>query len=167
MHFMDDFRQSVGSENPFIHHLIQTFDFTRSRTLHVIDRLTVEQLDFNFDDKSNSIGTLLMHIGALEYRYQKILFEDRMLDQEEKKFWEGALAGQLYLRIIYGNDLNFYIKLLEQVRAETVDRLSGKDDKWLFTLSKLSYTNYTCLFHLIEDEMNHVGQMKITKLRFT
>jgi uncharacterized damage-inducible protein DinB len=155
-----------NATNPFIDHIIQIFNYTRSRTLKIVEGLTPEQLDFNFDDKSNSIGTLLKHIGALEFHYQKLLFENRALNDQEKEFWKGAITGQLYLRIVHGNDLNHYLKLLEQVRTDTINMLLQKDDAWLFTPSKFTLSNYMCLFHLAEDEMNHTGQIKITKLRF-
>jgi len=166
MNLMTNMFTLPASTNPFIDQIIQIFNYTRHRTLAIVEGLTVQQLDFNFDDKSNSIGTLLKHIGALEFNYQKLLFENRPLNEQEKEFWKGAITGQLYLRIIHGNDLNYYLKLLEQIRTDTLNSLLQKDDAWLFTRSKNSFSNYMNLFHLAEDEMNHTGQIKMTKLRF-
>jgi len=39
-------------------------------------KLSTEQLDFVFDEESNSIGSLMLHLAAVEVIYQDITFHD-------------------------------------------------------------------------------------------
>jgi hypothetical protein len=166
---MLNFNKPADTANPFKSQLIQLYSYSRVRLLKLVDGLQMHELDYNYDDKSNSIGTLLKHIAALEYYYQRALFENKVLTKNENAFWHGAKTGQLYLRLIKGNDLCYYTDLLQQTRRETFKLLEDKNDNWLFEPASVNYdpplNNYTWLIHVVEDEMNHAGQIKLAKLR--
>jgi hypothetical protein len=156
---------------PAIGHLVAQMHFTRDKTAEVVRHLTMDQLDFNFDRISNSIGTLLKHIAANERYFQIRQFEQRSWGPNELDFWGDALQGQLYLRRIHGRDSRFYLELLEKVRMTTLEALRHLGDDWLMTnsVSRRSGSkknNYFCLFHLLEDEISHLGQIKMTINRF-
>src|SRR3954466_10094100 len=59
---------------PHIGVLVSTMQRCRETTILLVQDLTVEQLDYLFDDEDNSIGALLLHLGALEAGYQEITF---------------------------------------------------------------------------------------------
>ncbi len=140
---------------------------TRSLTIQEVQGLGVAQLDFNVDDKSNSIGTLLKHMAALETWYQAITFENRDLNEEEREVWKGALTGELYLKLVKGNELHYYLELLENTRLRTIRELKKRDDDWLYLKSSSGSNNYFKWFHVMEDEISHKGQIKWIKRRFT
>lgn len=165
---MLNFNHFLGN-TPYKNQLVQLYSYSRARLLKLVEGLQVHELDHNHDEKSNSIGTLLKHIAALEYYYQRALFENRAFTEKERQFWYGAQTGQLYLRLIKGNDLPYYCNLLEQTRAETFKLLEDKDDNWLFEQADINFNpplnKYTWLVHVVEDEMNHAGQIKLIRLR--
>lgn len=156
--------------NPLKEVLIQSFDYTRQATERIVEGLSVEELDFVIDIQGNSTGTLLKHIAALEYFYQQFLFEKRHLTPNEREFWNGAMPKQLYKKLIKGNAIHYYLDLMREVRSDTRKYLSSITDSWLFEQSGMDdrnvLSNYSWLFHLIEDEMNHLGQIKLTILRY-
>ena len=73
----------IPGYTPNISRLICMMNYARQVTLHSVNGLTVKELDHIFDDKSNSIGALLLHIASVEYFYQKFTFEERDLTEEE------------------------------------------------------------------------------------
>ncbi|WP_313891867.1 DinB family protein [Psychrobacillus sp.] len=50
------------------------------------------------------------------------------------------------------------------MRENTLTQLSSKKDNWLYQENKWEkgtpYNNYYLLFHVMEDEINHRGQLK-------
>jgi len=153
---------------PVLELLMSSFSYSREMTIQVVSGLSIQQLDYNFDSKSNSIGSLLMHIAALEYLYQRLIFDKRYLNLNENEFWHGAFCADLPKRRIRGNSLSFYLDIMNRVREETISKLNDKDDDWLFESGDsvlVSQNNYSNLFHLIEDEISHVGQIKMIKKR--
>ena len=165
------FINSINRNTKLRDQLIQILCYCRSKTIYSVNKLNVLQLDFTFDDKSNSIGTLLRHIAALEDYYQKIIFHNRYLNDLEREYWAGALPKQLIWRKTSGNDVNYYLELLSRVRSETMTMLSRKRDSWLFKgpifREAPPFNNYFCLFHLVEEELAHLGQINLIKSRFT
>ncbi|MDJ1503299.1 DUF664 domain-containing protein [Xanthocytophaga agilis] len=158
-----------GCYTPCIGNLVSLLRYSRYSTLTCIHALTQYELDFYIDSKANSIGILLRHIAALETLFQCVVFEVRDLTPNEKEFWKGSLSGELYLRLVNGHELNYYINILEQTRNKTYESLKYKDDQWLFSETRYPFgspvNNYYCLFHIMEDELNHLGQIKMIKER--
>ena len=50
--------------------IVSEIVLVREETFRLAKGLSIEHLDYNFDDQSNSIGTLLLHIAALELKFQ-------------------------------------------------------------------------------------------------
>lgn len=152
-------------------------EYTRYTTLIEIENLTVQQLDYRVDGKGNSIGALLKHIAALEKLYQVITFDNRDdFNDKEKAEWQAALDFGEYLDHIMGNNLDYYLEILQNVRKKTLMEFSKRDDRWLFKKLPLSTifgtvftpddppsSNYFCWFHLFEDELNHRGQIRLIR----
>lgn len=140
-------------------------NYVRLTTVDAVAGLTVEQLDYVHDPDSNSIGALLMHIAAAEAGYQAATFHGRGLNDEEKRHWGAALdLGGRGSREIRGHELPYYLALLEQVRAETLTELGGRDDAWLDEETTFGsgkrINNYFKWFHVLGHEINHRGQIR-------
>jgi Protein of unknown function (DUF664) len=158
-----------GDYTPHIALLVAVMKNTRIKTKQLVANLATEMLDYNFDEKSNSIGTILKHIAALEALTQALIFDTRWFTPEEKNFWKGALTGELYLRLIQGNPVEYYFSLMDEVRETTFTELAKRDDEWLFSemvIPMNAPTNFFYhLYHLVEDEAGHQGQIRIIKRR--
>jgi len=152
--------------------LVSMLRYNRETIINTVKNLTVAQLDFLFDGQANSIGALVMHLGATDKFYQVNTFEDRQdLNDAEKKEWGAAMelndAGR---KEIKGHNAQYYIDKITAVREETLAKLKTKDDAWLLALdpvwSKQQPVNtYWKWFHVCEHESNHRGQITWLKSR--
>jgi len=162
---------TVQNFDDHIGHLVATMKIIRQTTLNVLGNLTVRQLDYLHDEKSNSIGTILKHICALETHYRIINFEKREMTEKENNLISPFLADNLLHNQLKGNELTYYLKALEGVREKTLEVLKTKKDDWLYEdmdvmNGEAVLNNYYLLFHLIEDEINHKAQIKWIMNRF-
>lgn len=154
---------------PNISRLICMMNYARQATLHSVNGLTVKELDHLYDAESNSIGALLLHIASTDFYYQKFTFEERKLTEEEIHKWEAAMhLGENGQKEIRGNDLEYYIGILSELRNRTYELLKEKDDDWLekkVSYGKSEANNYHLWFHVFEDEINHRGQISWLRKR--
>lgn len=143
-------------------HLVAMMEQTRSRTIDVVQDLTVEQFDYLHDEQSNSIGALLLHIAAVEVLQQTWSFDNRSLDERDHQTWRVALElGENARKEICGHTAAVYIDRLRAVRARTIEELRRRDDKWLYEeIPSRSMNQYFRWFHVLEDEISHRGQIK-------
>lgn len=154
---------------PNIGRLICMMNYARYVTLESVKGLTVEQLDHLHDKESNSIGALLYHIASTDFYFRILTFEERELTPEEDKKWEAAsYLGEKGREQIKGNELKFYVDILNEERNKIYELLKEKDDEWLE--KKMQWHKYTSNFHHIwfhafEDEINHRGQINWLKKR--
>ena len=81
----------IPGYTPQISRLISMMNYARFTTLNAVKDLTRDQLDFQMDSQSNSIGALLLHFAAVEYAYQVSTFEKRNLNEEDISLWGHAL----------------------------------------------------------------------------
>jgi uncharacterized damage-inducible protein DinB len=145
-------------------------NYARHTLLESVGNLSVEELDFHIDEKSNSIGMLLYHIGSLEAAFQIMTFEDRDLTDDE---WEdlslGIVLGDEAKENIKGHSLDFYIDRLSEIRAVTLSKFSKLKDSWLDNVNFYGWdypaNNYFKWFHVFEDELNHRGQIRMIAKR--
>ena len=156
--------------SPQIGRLVWMMNYVRSTTLSAVERLGVNELDYQHDAQSNSIGALLAHIAATEVGYQAATFHDRELNEDEKQEWGAALdlAGRAK-RELRGQELGHYLTRLEQVRAATLTELGRRDDAWLEERTSMSsgqqVNNYFKWFHVVGHEINHRGQIRWLRAR--
>jgi uncharacterized damage-inducible protein DinB len=158
--------------SPQIARLVSMMNYARYTTLSDVDGLGMEQLDYLHDRHSNSIGALLLHIAAVEVWYQAATFLGRDLDAKELREWGAALdLGERARREIRGNRLDYYLGRLQQVRAGTLAELGRREDKWLEEQTPFwegqQANNYFKWFHVVEDEVNHRGQIRWLRKRAT
>jgi uncharacterized damage-inducible protein DinB len=156
----------ISGFTPQIGRLVSMMNYVRDTTLSAIKGLSVSELDFISDSTGNSIGSLLLHIAAAEVGYQAATFDNRELNDVEKKEWEAALVlGEKARQKIKEHDLSHYINTLEQVRAKTLVELASRDDRWLDEQTLFGddnrINNYFKWFYVITHEVNHRGQIRL------
>ncbi|MDV2685656.1 DinB family protein [Alkalihalophilus lindianensis] len=157
----ENFTEKVGE-------LVCMLEHSREVTLSEISTLNPRELDYLADGSSNSIGSLLSHIASIEYVHQIISFENRDLTNDEYIKWGTALElGDKAREGIRNHSIDYYLESLSQVRGNTLTHLKSVNDIWLFEESKwgngVSYNNYYLWFHVMEDEINHRGQIRTIK----
>jgi uncharacterized damage-inducible protein DinB len=157
----------VGDADGFtrdIARLVCMMEYARRTTIDAVAGLTTEQLDVVFDAESNSIGALLAHITAVEAAYQASTFGiDAPAAQSALDL--GAAAREE----LRGKPLEHYVDALRRVRARTLNELAKRTDDWLYDESPWARNepanNYFQWFHVMEDELNHRGQIRWLRKR--
>lgn len=153
---------------PQIGTLVSMMNWMRNVVESGVRGLEKEQLDFLIDDKANSIGAMLLHLAATERFYQIHTFEGKNWgdwSRKDRNRWSAASGlGDRGRLLIKGNDLNYYLDALQEVRSHTLNELKNRDDDWLLTVDTnwpWGPTNAYCKwFHVVEHESNHNGQVK-------
>ncbi len=159
--------------SPQIGTLVSMMNWMRMVILRPVHEMSVEDLDYILDDKANSIGSMLWHLAATERFYQIHTFEGRKWgdwDEEDKLNWSVASGlGDEARKTIKGNNLDFYLQKLKDVRENTLKEFSNRDDDWLMEVDREwpwgPTNNYCKWFHVCEHESNHNGQFKFIKSR--
>ena len=158
--------------SPQIGTLVSMLNYNRDTIKRAVAGLTMQQLDYLHDAQANTIGALLLHLGAVDKFYQLNTFEGRQdFDDAEKKRWGAAMElGDLGRNEIKGHELKFYLDALDEVRQKTLSELKKKDDKWLLAIDpewskQQSINTYWKWFHVCEHESNHRGQISWLKGR--
>ncbi|RIW37386.1 DUF664 domain-containing protein [Bacillus salacetis] len=158
---VEGFTQKIGE-------LVSMLQHTRAVTLEEIKGLSQKELDFLTDESANSIGTLLLHIASIEFVHQVISFEGRDLNEEELQEWKAPLElGPSARDSICNLSIGHYLDKLSQVRGRTISLLKNTGDQWLQEENEwgngIPYNNYYLWFHVMEDEINHRGQIRAIK----
>ena len=158
---------------PNIGTLLSTMNMMRYWVVNTAKDLNQEQLDFQLDDKSNSIGAMLLHLAAVERYYQLNTFDEIEMgswSDEIKKEWDTANnLGQAGRDQIKGNNIDYYLSKLGEVREVTKTEFAKRDDDWLMKQGPFfggrPTNNHAKWFHVCEHESNHNGQIKLIKGR--
>lgn len=160
--------------SPRIGTLLSTMTMMRAWIVRQVENLTQEQLDFQLDEKSNSIGAMLYHLAATEKYYQLNTFNNITWGEWDAKIaeeWDVPMGlGENGREKIKGNEIDFYLSKLETVRKVTEEEFAKRDDEWLDVkepfFGNLPTNNHCKWFHVCEHESNHNGQIKFVKARF-
>lgn len=159
--------------SPQIGTLVSMLNYNRMTIINGTKALTMEQVDYLHDPKSNTIGALIMHLGAVDKWYQVNSFEGRdEFTDAEKKVWNDAMElGDDGRKNIKGKDVKFYLDLITEVREKTLAEFKKRDDKWLLAVDpkfgggRQQFNTYWKWFHVCEHESNHRGQITWLKGR--
>lgn len=159
--------------SPHIGTLLSMMAWMRMVILMPVKDMSVEQLDFLPDEKSNSIGAMLLHLAATERYYQIQTFEGKQWgdwSEEDKSRFDVAMnLGEEARKTIKGNNLDYYLNVLTEVRENTIREFKKRDDNWLMAIDEEwpwgPTNNYCKWFHVCEHESNHNGQFKYIKSR--
>lgn len=157
---------------PQIGTLVSMLNYNRQSIINTVKDLTMAELDYLHDANSNTIGALILHLGATDKYYQINSFEGRQeFNEEEKKNWGAAMKLEEEGRTkIKGHDVKYYLDRIDEVRQKTLAELKKRDDKWLLEIDPLwskerPLNTYWKWFHVCEHESNHRGQMTWLKKR--
>lgn len=159
--------------SPQVGTLLSMMTWMRTTILYPVKDMTIKELDYEHDDKSNTIGAMLLHLAATERFYQIHTFEGKKWGDwspaDTDRFGVAMELGDNGRKKIKGNNLDFYLNILNEVRENTIKEFRKRDDKWLMAIDKDWFwgptNNYCKWFHVCEHESNHNGQIKWIKSR--
>ena len=159
--------------SPQIGTLLSMMTWMRMVILMPVRGMSVEQLDFLLDENSNSIGAMLLHLAATERFYQIHTFEGKAwgdFSKEDLDRFDVAMnLGDEARKTIKGNNLEYYLDIMTEVRENTIKEFKKRDDEWLMAVDEDfpwgPTNNYCKWFHVCEHESNHNGQFKYIKSR--
>ncbi len=162
---MDGFSPQIGT-------LVSMLNYNRQTVINTVQSLSMEELDYLHDANSNTIGALILHLGAVDKYYQINTFEGRQeFNEEEKKIWDVPMnLGEEGRQQIKGHKVDYYLDMIGEVREKTIKELKKRDDKWLLAVDpewsqEQPLNTYWKWFHVCEHESNHRGQMTWLKGR--
>jgi methyltransferase (TIGR00027 family) len=155
--------------SPQIGIFVSQLNWMRHKVLSRLKNLSQEDLDWLPDERSNSIGTLLLHLAASDVYYGLNTFDGlpwARYPEEVVNRWEPAMKlGDLGRNWIRGNDLSFYLSALTETREHTLSEFRRRDDEWFMAVDlKWGWgpTNNFCKwFHVCEHESHHIGQIDL------
>jgi uncharacterized damage-inducible protein DinB len=157
---------------PQIGILVSMLNWIRASVIHATKDLTQSELDFQMDARSNSIGALLLHLAATDVVYQDMTFHGvKGFSEANKKKWGVAMElGEEARKQIKGNNLDYYLTTLQEVREKTLSEFKKRDDKWFSEVDPSFFgkkpTHTFCKwFHVCEHEANHRGQIALIRKR--
>lgn len=159
--------------SPQVGTLVSMLNYNRHTIINMVKSMTMKELDHLQDANSNTIGALVMHLGATEKFYQINTFEGREeYNDAEKKQWNAAMSlGEEGRKVIKGHEVKYYLDIITEVRQKTLEEFKKKDDQWLMTVDPkwsekdAPLNTYWKWFHVCEHESNHRGQMAWLKSR--
>ncbi len=162
----------IEGYSPQIGTLVSMLNYNRQTIVNTVKSLTMEQLDYLHDPNANTIGALILHLGATDKFYQINTFEGRQeFNETEKKIWGVPMSlGDEGRKQIKGHEVKYYLDMINEVRQKTIEELRKKDDKWLMAIDpewskERPLNTYWKWFHVCEHESNHRGQMTWLKSR--
>lgn len=163
--------QPAPGYTPTVGAIVTMLDQARASTLEAVAGLSVAELDHQHDATANPIGAMLAHIAAIEWAYTVTTLGGAPPTGDEWARWmplmrlgEGAWAAAR------GQSLEALVEQLAAVRERTREGLRRVDDAWLsqeLTLPWLRQpaTNLWAWYHVMEDELNHRGQIRWLRSR--
>lgn len=148
--------------SPRVALLYSMMEKARERLLNRIESLSDVDIDYSPHGRSiETIGTLLFHIAAVEWSW---IFEDIGGEEMDYEKWKQAFPLREDIDQLTGQRVEFYFDRLNEVRQEVLEWLKGIDDEELDRLIDLGHAEVSIewvLFHLIEHEAMHIGQISV------
>lgn len=162
----------VEGYSPQIGIFVSMLKWIRESVIRNVMGLAQTDLDFLLDPKANTIGALLSHLAATDTIYQDLTFY-KLTDfsaDNKKKFGVAMELGDPARKQIKGNNLDYYLSNMKEVREKTLAELKKRDDKWFQEVDPSFFgnkpTNNFCKwFHVCEHEANHRGQIALIRKR--
>jgi len=158
--------------SPQIGILVSMMNWIRNSVIRAVKDLKPEELDFLMDPKANTIGAMLLHLAATDTVYQDLTFYNLkdFSDANKKRFGIAMELGDEGRKQIKGNNLDYYLSALQEVREKTLAEFKRRDDKWFAEVDPSFFggkpTNNFCKwFHVCEHEANHRGQITLVRKR--
>lgn len=150
--------------SPQIGILVSMLENLKLRVTYNVQNLNQEETDFLMDEESNRIGALIMHLAATEKYYQVFTFSNRDFNPQERKqgFQKALDLGKPAQKEFKDKPIDYYLKIWDEVRNETLEILKTKDDEWLNSpVGKSQMNNFYAWYHVMEHQANHMGQIAL------
>ena len=159
----------VPGFSPRIGRYVAQLTETRGELLRGLDALTPDQLSWHPHEQTESIGTQLLHVAAVEWSW---IFEDIFRrSEEEYDGWQEAMPLRLGLPQVHDRPLAYYTDRLTRVRRDVLAALGGLADDDLSRLIPEArspagaapelFSIDWILFHLVHHEAHHAGQVEL------
>lgn len=146
---------------------------TRDELLRQVADLTPAQLAWTPNDQIESIGTLLLHVAAVEWSW---IFQDIFgRPDEDYDGWEEAFPLRIRAAQVTDKPLPYFTDRLQRVRSQVLEALRGLGDEDLPRLvgegppaedeeprARLFSIDWI-LFHLVHHEAHHAGQVELIR----
>lgn len=156
----------VEGYTPQIGIMVDMLEEIKDRITENVLDLNQEETDYLFDDKANSIGSIIMHMAATESYYQVETLEERTWTDEEAEFWGiGGELGTESREKLQGKPVKYYLDLWNEVREKTLEGLKARDDEWFASSIEEGINYHWVWFHVLEHSANHMGQVALIKNR--
>ncbi len=152
--------------SPNIGIMVNMLEDLKVRITARVQDLNQSEIDFEFDEKANSIGALVMHLVATEAYFQIETLEERQWTQEEQKLF--GVGGELYdssKQELKEKAIQRYLDLWNEVRKKTLAGLKTKDDDWFASGIDEDMNYHWAWYHVMEHQANHMGQIALVKNR--
>lgn len=142
--------------------LFAMMEKARERLIKRVESLSNDVLDYSPHGRNiETIGTLLLHIAGVEWSWIFEDINDTAMDYEK---WKHAFPLREGIDQLTGQGIQFYLDRLAEVRKEVYEWLKTIDDDYLERTLQLGNTEVNVewiIFHLIEHEAMHIGQISI------
>ena len=112
--------------------------------------------------QTNTIGTLLLHIAEAELWWMQEVIAGKPLTKKQKEEFRYDLYGGENTKQIGQTSLDYLFSKMDRVRRQTRRILRKLSDRDLDKVHKFKNDRITygyILFHLIEHEASHAGQI--------
>lgn len=155
---------------PRIASYLGMFNENRNRLNRILEDVSDEMLDFTPNPENvESIGTLLLHIAAVEWGW--IFGDIDGVRTERPDVWKHGFHFWLDdTEQITGKSLQYYLDELSRVRELIQERMMKMttDDDLLRVIESEGESHEVeyILFHLINHEAQHFGQISLLKRLF-
>jgi uncharacterized damage-inducible protein DinB len=137
---------------------------TRAQTLRYISEISEEELNWQYAEGWNTISALLQHISACDRWFMIRVLEERDLTDIELAAYNPALEMGEYIVSLSNKSLVDILSLLDSSFNDFQKVLTEKEEDF-FSKIYGQYTEETdnawVLFHDIEDEVHHRGQISL------
>lgn len=141
----------------------------RERTKKYVQGFSSDQLSWHPNSRVESVGTLLLHIAACECSY----IQEDIVRQPMGEEWVIAFPIRFDKPQLSGKNLSFYIDKLDEIRRDSLNVLRDLSDADLKRIvipldpgegnESVEYSIEWILYHLVEHEAHHKGQIALMK----
>ena len=158
------------SEVDIIQYLIGIMEDARVTTLQRVEGISVEELDWQYAEGWNSIGSLLSHIIAVEHFFRIYFIEGRKPTKAEEEKWiPGLELGAFVPSLICGKTIEAYIEEMAASQTAIFEKMRQLSKEEFIRPRLGDYDPVTghnlawSLYHKAEDEVHHRGQISILR----
>lgn len=163
--------EALDAASPEIGRWLWALEDTRRRTAEALAGIAPAALDWTGAgaDESNSIGSLLYHVAAIEADWLYVEVLERPVPEEiQALFPVDVRDDRGHLSRLHGRDLAAYTRVLAATRAALLAAfrsMSPDDFRRARRLPDYDVTPAWVLHHLIQHEAEHRGQLMVMRER--